>query len=65
MDGVIAEIKILKIDIAVITETKKKVQGSESMGRYDHFFRGVTKDRRAQQGIFILIRKNLRKCIQS
>lgn len=37
MDGVIAEIKILKIDIAVITETKRKGQGSERMGHYDFF----------------------------
>ncbi|XP_044757727.1 craniofacial development protein 2-like [Coccinella septempunctata] len=65
MNEVIAEIKTLKLDIAVITETKKKGQGSESMGYYDHFYSGVPKDRRAQQGISILIRRNLRKYIQS
>ncbi|XP_030764659.1 uncharacterized protein LOC115888913 [Sitophilus oryzae] len=59
------EIKNLKLDVAVITETKKKVQESESMGQYDHFYSGVSKDRRAQQGVSVLIKRNLRKHVQS
>lgn len=47
INEVMIEIKNLKLDVAVITETKKKGQGSESMGQYDHFYSGVSKDRRA------------------
>jgi hypothetical protein len=47
------------------TETKKKGEGSENLDHYDHFYSGVTKDKRAQQGISIFIRKNLRRYITS
>jgi hypothetical protein len=60
---VTSELKNQEIDVAVITETKKKGEGSENLGYYDHFYSGVTKDKRAQQGISIFIRKNLRRYI--
>lgn len=53
------------MDITVITETKKKGNGSENLGYYDLFYSGVKKDQRAQQGVGILIRKSLRRCITS
>lgn len=62
---VMSELKYAKIDIAVITETKKKGNGSENWGYYDHFYSGVPKDQRAQQGISIVIRRTLRKYITS
>jgi hypothetical protein len=62
---VTSELKNQGIDVAVVTETKKKGEGSENLGHYDHFYSGVTKDKRAQQGISIFIRKNLRRYITS
>ncbi|XP_030749701.1 uncharacterized protein LOC115877594 [Sitophilus oryzae] len=59
------EIKNLKLDVTVITETKKKGQGSESMGQYDHFYSGVSKNRTAQQGASVLIKRNHRKHVHS
>lgn len=60
-----SEIKKNSVDIAVITETKKKGSGSENLGCYDMFYSGVSKDQRAQQGVAILVRKELRRCINS
>lgn len=65
LNDVISESKNANMDIVVLTETKKKGVGSENLGQYDHFFSGVPKDKRAQQGVSILIRKNLRRCITS
>ena len=65
MTEVVSEIKKNEIDIAVITETKKKGNGSENLGSYDTFYSGVSKDQRAQQGVAILIRRELRKHINS
>ncbi|XP_030767310.1 craniofacial development protein 2-like [Sitophilus oryzae] len=64
INEVMIESKNLKLDVAVITETKKKGQGSESMGQYDPFY-SVSKDRRAQQGVSVLIKRNLRKHVHS
>lgn len=57
--------ELKKINVAVVTETKKKGEGSENLGYYDHFYSGVTKDKRAQQRISIFIRKCLRRYITS
>lgn len=62
---VIYELQRLEIQVAVATETKKKGQGSENLGYYDHFYSGVSRDKRAQQGVSILIAKKLRKFITS
>ena len=59
------EIRERNVDVALITETKKKGQGSENLGHYDHFFSGVPKQKRAQQGVSILIRKKFRKYIKT
>ena len=60
---VVAELQNARVDIGVITETKRKGKGSENWGYYDHFYSGVSKDQRAQQGVSILIRRNLRKYV--
>jgi len=65
INEVFFEVKRLKMDVMVITETKKKGQGSENLGEYDCFYSGVSKDKRAQQGVAVLIRKKYRKCITS
>ena len=43
------EIRERNVDVALITETKKKGQVSETLGNYDHFFSSVPKQKRAQQ----------------
>ena len=48
----------LGIDIASITETKKKGFGSEVIGNYIHFCSGVPKENWAKRGVFSLFHKN-------
>ncbi|XP_072375957.1 pickpocket protein 28-like, partial [Diabrotica undecimpunctata] len=60
-----SKLKNAELDIAVLTETKKKGMGSEKWSHYDLFYSGVTKDQRAQQGVAIIIRKTLRRHITS
>jgi len=62
---VVHEVKKLKMDLIVATETKRKGQGSENVGEYDHFFSGVPKEIRAQKGVSILIHRRFRKNITS
>lgn len=38
--------KKLSVAIAILTETKKKRSGSESLGTYGHLYSGVSKDKR-------------------
>lgn len=47
----------------MITETKRKGEGSENIREYD--YSGVPKDMRSQKGVAILVRKKLRKHITS
>ncbi|XP_056635532.1 craniofacial development protein 2-like [Diorhabda sublineata] len=63
INEVLREIRQLNMDIVVLTETKKKGQGSEN--HYDHFYSGISKDKRAQKGVSILIKKSLRKYVSS
>lgn len=65
INEVVYELHKSDITLAVITETKKKGKGSENLGHFDHFYSGVPKDKRAQQGVSILISKKLRKYITS
>ena len=62
---VVSELRNKGVDLAVLTETKKKGQGSQSFKDYDLFYSGVSKDQRARQGVAILVRKRLRKCIST
>lgn len=54
-----------KVDIAALTETKKKGSGYEEYGEYILFFSGVPKDKRARAGVAISIHKKLKSCIRS
>lgn len=65
VNEVVSELKHLRVDVAVLTETKKKGRGSESWGDYDHFFSGVSKDQRAKRGVSILVHKRYRKLISN
>ncbi|XP_044745289.1 uncharacterized protein LOC123307136 [Coccinella septempunctata] len=51
------ECESLRMDIVVLTETKKKGIGSEILDNYVHIFGGVPKDQRAKRGVSLLIHK--------
>jgi exonuclease III len=57
MEEIVREINITKMDILVLTETKKKGTGSETSGNCIHLFSGVKKYERAKRGVSILINK--------
>lgn len=61
---VIDEIERMKVDVAVLTETKKKGQGQEKIGIYHHIWSGVNKNERAQAGVSILVRNKWSEKIQ-
>jgi len=43
----------MKMDMVILTETKKKGTGSEILGNYIHLFSGVKKFERAKRGVLI------------
>ncbi|PSN41857.1 hypothetical protein C0J52_10245, partial [Blattella germanica] len=59
------ELKEREIDIAIISETKKKQRGSYDLKNYTVFYSGVDITERAQAGVAILINNNLRNLITS
>lgn len=64
-EEVIAELNKMNIDLAVVTETKRKGQGSENLGSYDHFYSGVPRESRASKGVSVLIHRKWRKYIKT
>lgn len=60
---VFREIGRFKIDICVITETKKKGNGTENVGDYIHLYSGVDKSIRAKRGVAIIIHKRFKNNI--
>jgi exonuclease III len=52
------ELQERKIDIAAITETKKKNKGSENIGKYIMTYSGVPDNKWAASGGEVLIRKD-------
>lgn len=52
---VINELTTLKLVMSVIPETKRKGQGSESLGKYNYYYGGVAKEIRAQQEVSLMI----------
>lgn len=53
------------IDIAVLSETKKKGNGNEFRDNYIHFYSGVDKDKRARAGISIALNKKFQKDVRN
>jgi exonuclease III len=43
MEEIISEISVMKMDVVVLTETKKKGTGNETLENYRHLFTGVKK----------------------
>ena len=58
-----ARIGKLKMDVIGLTETKRKGTGSEIVGGYVYLYSGVSKDRRTERGVSILIKKIFKKGI--
>lgn len=59
------ELYNFRMDITVLTETKKKGNGNELQGDFIHFYSGVEKSRRAKAGVSIAIRKELKNRIKN
>ena len=57
MEEIIREINVMNVDVIVLTETKKKGTGNETLGDYIHLFSSVKKYERAKRGVSILINK--------
>jgi exonuclease III len=51
------------MDVIGLTETKRKGTGTEIVRGYVHLYSGVSKDRRAERGVSILINKKFKKAI--
>ena len=51
----VEEIKIKGINVAVISETKKKLKGTKMIGNYTMLYSGVSQKTRAQPGIALII----------
>jgi exonuclease III len=65
MKEIIREVSTMKMDVVVLTETKKKEAGSETLGNYIHLFSGVKKYERAKRGVSVLINKKLKGSIKN
>lgn len=61
---VFKELERLEIDLAVLSETKKKGKGIEEIGKYIHIYSGVNKECRAKKGVSIAIHKKYKQCIK-
>ena len=59
------ELKTAKVDIAVISETKKKLKGSLELEDYILFYSGVPTNKRAAAGIATMIKAKFKKRIHS
>jgi len=62
-EEVFKELHRYNINIAVLSETKKKGQGNNYKNEYLYFWSGVEKSKRAKAGVAIAIKKNLEKTI--
>lgn len=58
---VLEELQQLKVDVAVIIETERICEGSKNLGKHNQFYIEVSNENRAQEGIFKLIYRRLRK----
>jgi hypothetical protein len=55
----------MKMDVVVLTETKKKGAGCETLGNYIHLYSGVKKYERAKREVSVLINKKKKGSIQN
>jgi len=64
MEELQTELLKRKIDIAIITETKKKNKGSEDIGNYIMIYCGVPANQWVSSGVAIAVRKDWKHTIQ-
>jgi len=57
MEETIREINVMNMDVILLTETKKKGTGNETLGDYIHLFSGVKKYERTKRRVSVLINK--------
>ncbi|XP_072398398.1 uncharacterized protein [Diabrotica undecimpunctata] len=60
MEEVIHELKNANMDIVVLTETKKKGTGTETVNNYTHIFSGIPKHQRAKRGVSVMVHKKFK-----
>jgi hypothetical protein len=65
MEEIIRVVSTKKMDVVVLTETRKKGAGSETLGNYIHLYSGVKKYERAKGGISVLINKKWKGSIKN
>jgi len=63
MEEITSELGKLKMDVIGLTETKRKGIDTEIVRDYVHLYSGVSKDRRAEREVSILINKKFKKGI--
>jgi len=63
MEEIRSELGKLKMDVIGLTETERRGTGSVTVGGYIRLYSGVSKDRRAERGVSILIKKKFKKGI--
>ncbi|XP_056647320.1 craniofacial development protein 2-like [Diorhabda sublineata] len=65
VDDILQEIKKHKLDFIALSETKKKGQGTQTLGEYIHIYSGVNKEEHAKRGISLLIHEKYKKNVSS
>lgn len=63
-EELVQELKKKNINLAIITETKKKLQGTKEVGEYIMIYSGVKQQQRAAAGVAILVDKKWKTKIQ-
>lgn len=62
---VLDEVKRFKLDTGVLTETKRKGEGTEETPEFVHYYCEITKKQRSKAGESILVNKQLSRNIKS
>ena len=65
MEEIIREINVMKMDVVVLTETKKKGTVCETLGNYIQLFSGAKKYERTKRGVSVLINKKCKGSIKN
>lgn len=65
IDELEEELKDKNIDLAIITETKKKQKGSSDLKEYSMFYSGVNITEKARAGVAVLINAKFKKALMN
>ena len=64
-EDVVREVEKRGMDLCVLSETKKKGQGTLNINKYIHLYSGVNKEEHAKRGVSMLILKKYKKYISN